>query len=660
MAQVEEGRGRMTRLARSRFGLVAIAAVPALALALVTRLVLLGMARGEIAAPIGAVLRGLVVGEIYDVVVVGWLMAPLVLYLALTTERWYHRPTNRGLVRALLWFGAALGVFVAVAEVLFFDEFRGRFNFVAVDYLIYPTEVATNLWESYPLVWIFGGIGVAAVAFVWLMRRRLAATFATTTPGRARATVAVVYGLTLGALTVAVGPGLARVSDDRTMNEIAANGYYTFWGALLGQDAPYEGWYAVDSTPAEQSRLAGLLAEPELAPASLDPHSTLRHIEVPGPERRLNVVMVLEESLGSTLVGALHPRDTSLTPHFDSLMALGTLLTNAYSTGNRTIRALEATSASIPPLPGISIVRRTASHNLFTLAEVLRSRGYATMFIYGGRALFDGMGSYMRDNGMERVIEQKDYPDSVFRTAWGVADEYIFDKSLTEMDSLARTGQPFYSLILSVSNHKPYSYPAGRIAADPNARRRVNAVQYADWALARFMTQAQTHPWYGNTLFVLLGDHGARVYGASEIPLPSYEVPILFVGPGIGTGQRLATLTSSLDLPPTILARLGVPYDTRWYGHDVFSIPPSEGRALMTHNSEIALMRGDTLAVLGLKGQTDVYLYDHEEGRLRLVKTPSDAERSLVHDAIAYYHTADRLYRSGEYHFPAQRVMAGK
>jgi len=140
---------------------------------------------------------------------------------------------------------------------------------------------------------------------------------------------------------------------------------------------------------------------------------------------------VLEESLGSQYIGALHPDTTpSLTPRFDSIAAEGTLLTQAFSTGNRTIRALEATTSSLPPLPGISVVRRAESVDLFTLPTLLRSRGYATEFIYGGRAVFDGMGSYMRNNGMERVIEQQDYPSGSFTTAWGVSDEAIFDKAM--------------------------------------------------------------------------------------------------------------------------------------------------------------------------------------------------------------------------------------
>lgn len=619
---------------------------------LITRLVLLALARHDLRASVGEVVKALAVGEVYDLLAALWVAAPLVLVIALLPDRWWERRFVRGWMRVWLFFLFSLATFVVAAEVLFFDEFTGRFNFVAVDYLIFPTEVVTNLWESYPLPAILAGVVAIGALALWLVRRRVAAAFASRSTAGSRLTTLGAYAVALGVLTWVMSPNMARVSQDRALNEVALNGWYTFTLALLGQDAPYEGLYATRPAAAEADRLRRLVSEPTASTAlPTEGIPTARRITPTLPEQRRNVVVVLEESLGADFVNALHPRkDTAWTPRYDSLITEGTLLANAYSTGNRTIRALEATTSSLPPLPGISIVRRAASQNLFTLPALLREHGYSTSFIYGGRALFDGMGSYMRANGMDAIIEQSDYPKGTFTTAWGVADEFIFDKALATFDSLNAAKRPFYSLVLSVSNHKPYDYPKGRINADPKARKRVNAVQYADWALGRFIRQAKDHPWFDNTLFVLMGDHGARVYGAAEIPLPSYRVPILFYAPGfIPAGQRVETMASNLDLPPTIMGRLGIAYDTRWFGHDIFSVAPDAGRALMTHNSEIALMRGNRMAVLGLKGAADVYAIDRASGKQSRVEHPDSSDRELVEDAIAYFHGADRMYRAGLY-----------
>ncbi|MHB1224045.1 MAG: LTA synthase family protein, partial [Gemmatimonadaceae bacterium] len=501
-----------------------------------------------------------------------------------------------------------------------------------------------------PLVPVLVGIAVVVAVLLWATRPLLARLDRQDGPAlRRRSVVGVVYVGALVLLTTTMSPRLAHVSPDRELNELAANGYYTFWQAFLGRDALYDGLYATESDRTVFTRLRRLVAADGVASATDAASPTERMIGSDRAPRRLNVVVVLEESFGSEFVGALHRGDpASITPAFDSLATGGVLLTRAYSTGNRTIRALEATTASLPPLPGISIVRRPQSVELYTLPAVLRARGYATEFIYGGRALFDGMGAYMRNNGVERVVEQGDFPRGTFATAWGVADEAIFDRALVELDSLHRTGRPFYALVLTVSNHKPYAYPSGRIAEDPAAHRREHAVRYADWALGRFMSAARAHAFFDSTRFVLMGDHGARVYGAAKIPLPSYEVPILFYGPSVvPAGARVATLSSSLDVPPTIMGILGGSYDSRFFGRDVLREPVVDGRALMTHNAELALMRGGRMAVLGLRGATTVYSVGGS-GPAHASETAAGIDRELVSDAIAFYQGADHLYRTGQ------------
>lgn len=636
----------------ARYAAAAVVAAVVLVLSLVTRATLIVVHGGWPVNRWPAIARAFATGAAYDVLVTLWLLLPLVLYLTLTTTRWLGRRANRALLFGTTAVAVGGALFVAMAEVLFFSEFDGRFNFVAVDYLIYPTEVVNNIWESYPTGWIVAAIATAAIATVYLARHRIRASIAAPAPLRGRLKFAAWYLVPLAVLSLSMSPKVAHVSEDRALNEVATNGYYAFWQAFWGQGTSYDALYATRDSAVTMPRIRGLLTDAESPLAAFAPRTTLRRVSTVRPPRRLNVVVVLEESLGSQYIGALHPDSgPSLTPRFDSIAAEGTLLTRAFSTGNRTIRALEATTSSLPPLPGISVVRRDESVDLFTLPALLRSRGYATEFVYGGRALFDGMGSYMRNNGMERVIEQKDYPKGGFTTAWGVADEAIFDKALAEMDSLHATGKPFYSLVLSVSNHRPYTYPAGRIGPDPNAKKRINVVQYADWALGRFVRDARKHAFFDSTVFVLMGDHGPRVYGAAEIPLQSYTVPVVFYAPGIiPAGVRVSDIASSMDVPPTVLGLLGGDYDSKFFGRDVLAPQPRTGLAVMTHNNEIALMRGQRMAVLGLRGATTVYDVD-ATGALRRLTAPDSSARNLVEDAIAYFQSADELYRRGDYHF---------
>lgn len=643
---------------RSRYRLVVALIVFYMAVWLITRLALLAFQHGLSRDGLLPVLKALGAGLVFDGVSALWLVLPLVLYLAVIPERWYHRNFQRLFLSLGLSLAVFSALFLAMAEYYFFDEFNSRFNFVAVDYLVYPTEVADNIWQSYHTGIVLAAVGLASWMVIEILGRATRLARERVTPPLQRLAFVAGFGLLLAAATATVSPALSHVSEDRALNEVAENGYYSFWMALLGTDAPYEGLYATRPQPAVLARLHRLLGdEPAAVPGSFAPGSTLRRIANPGPPRRMNVVVVLEESLGAEFIGALHPQagQESLTPRYDALTQEGTLLTHAYSTGNRTIRAIEATTSSLPPLPGESIARRDASVHLFTLPELLKAQGYQTMFVYGGRALFDGMGRYLSRNGVERIVDQRDFPKGTFTTAWGACDEAIFTKALQEMEAARATGIPFYSLVLSVSNHRPFAFPEDHVKFDPRYHRRENAVRYADYALGEFMAQAKAKGFYKDTLFVLMGDHGARVYGAAEIPLASYEVPILFMGAGVPAGKRVDTLASSLDVPPTVMGLLGMSYDSKFFGHDVFRVPPSEGRALMTHNSEIALMRDGRMAVLGLHESVDLYDVDLAKGEMKRRKAMDGTDGDLVEDAIAYYNGADRLYRGGAYAYTPAR-----
>lgn len=637
-----------TLLSRPLFVLLVVGL--SLTVSLLTRLALLALEPEVLGSGSWPLLRTLALGEFEDLKVALWVAVPWVLYLLVLPERWYAGRFHRVWLRVALGGAVAWALFVAVAEGFFFDEFAGRFNFVAVDYLLFPSEVATSIWESYHTgLWLLaiGGVGLLVI---WRLSPLLDRAWLHPSPLARRGLYALAFGAALALVTIALPGSSLTVAEDRRLNEIADNGYHTFWLALLGRDAPYRGWYASSEAAELAARLPRLVAEPTATPSTLTGDWTTRRVSPPGPARRLNVVIVLEESLGSEFVGALNPGMVSRTPELDRLAGEGTLLTQAFSTGNRTIRALEATTASIPPLPGISIVRRDQSQNLFTLPALLRERGYQTLFVYGGRALFDGMGAYLNANGVERVVDQTDFPSGLYTTAWGVADEFIFDRALTELDAMEGSGRPFYALVLSVSNHRPFLFPEGRITPKAEFHRRGNAVYYADYALGRFMRQAKDHAFFDHTLFVLMGDHGARVYGAAEIPMASYQVPILFLGPGsVPAGQRLDTLASSLDVPPTILGLLGESYESKFFGHDLFHLDPARGRAFMTHNSNIALLEGDRLAVLGLHQSVAHYRWNRGQGTLTRIEAPDAQDRELAADAIASYSGADQLYRSGAY-----------
>ena len=620
-----------------------------------TRLTLVALNTGELRSALWYLPLSLAVGLLFDVLVGLYATLPLVVLMLFFRLRWLTLNWARGLFSVIAWLFTFGLLYLSVVELFFFGEFDSRFNYVAVDYLIYPHEVFVNLWETYPVLSVMIGCALAALAVTFLTRGARAKALARSGRLRNRVRLLVVYvgGLFLG--TLGLNINLSRVSDNRTMNEITGNGIYSFAHAGLTNELDYNQYYACMDKRAMTQRLRRLLDDSHTTFLDRSTDGSIeRRVESDLPLNRFNVVLVIEESFGSKFVGSLKPDGKCLTPRFDSLAAEhGLLFRHVYATGNRTVRGIEASLASYPPIPGRSIVKRPDNEHIFTLSSLLKSEGYSTVFMYGGLSYFDNVGHFAENNGYDQVIDELDFDDPVFKTIWGVCDEDLFDKSLTVFDSLHTLGKPFFATLLTVSNHSPFTYPEGRIPFDPEERRRDNAVRYADYAIGKIIEDARSHDYFDSTLFVFMADHGARVYGSEQIPMRSYEIPLLFYSSALNpTGRTCDVLGSQMDVAPTILDYLGFSYNSEFFGRSLLSTSKDEERVLMSHNRDVSLLEDDTLAVLGIQGNADMWEVDDADGGIHRVNVPTDS--SLIEDAVAYYMTAYDMFSDHRLHPLAQ------
>ncbi len=576
-------------------------------------------------------------------------LIPLLCWLALVSNRQFAARWHR-----LLFLGAGFTfwfaqIFLLFTEFFFFDEFKSRFNTVAVDYLENPREVLINIWESYHVALLLLACLGLTLLWMWVARRLFGGMWEAPVSRKSR----VLHLAGAAALAAVLVPSInirgARVGSDRTVNEVANNGALSFFAAAWTHHIDFADFYKTMPLDDAYGRARRLMAAPG-ASFEAEGRSIRRRVAGDPARPRLNVVILLEESLGSEFWGSLGRRHT-LTPEMDKLAAEeGILFTNIYACGNRTVRGMEGVLSSFPPLPGGSIVKQDLSDNVETTARVLKRDGYSTLFVYGGHGLFDSMRSYAVRNGYDRFIEQKHFAHPTFTTIWGVCDEDIFARTIEECRALTGAGKPFFATALSVSNHKPYAYPKGRIPEDPGRRKREYAVRYSDFALGQFFRAARKEAFWTNTVFVVVADHGARVYGEQSIPIHSYEIPVLIVGPAVVKApRRIRQLGSSLDVSPTVLGLIGRPYETMFFGQDLLRSDPEAGRALLNHNRDIGLLARDRLAVLGLLQTVEFYAGDPKRVDMTLVSNPTEADRELERDAIALYQVADDLYAHRRY-----------
>lgn len=595
-------------------------------------------------------LRVAVAGLQFDLLISALAVLPQMLQLTLvsvfgnrqrssTWSRWFHEG---------LWtFSLAVLPLLCVAEFLFFEEFDSRLNYIAFEYLVYPTEVCCNIQQSYPVGWLLLGVTAAGVGTNWALRRRFHRHLESDARPTVRWCAPAVYAAALASLMITTRVEDSEATGNRVADQCALNGVYSFGYHAWTCRFDFDRLYVTMDPKLAHARIRERVGRQGdvFVPESDNPID--RTVASNVSRRDWNVVVILEESLGSDYVEAVGGK-RGLTPNLSALCRDGLLFDNFYATGNRTARALEAVLTSLPPIPTESILKRDKSDRVYTLANVLEQRGYERLFMTGGRGTFDGVRAFMTANGFNRFCEQNDYVSPSFVNAWGVADEDLFRQSLVEMDRMAATGSPFFSVLLTVSNHRPFTYPDGRIDLPSSEQTRDHAVKYADWALGQFFEQARKKTWHANTLYVVMGDHGARVYGQQQFPMKSYRVPALMIFPdGRHAGERLQTLACSLDVAPTVMGALGGEYKSVFFGRDVRAIRPEEGYALMQHNHEVALLTADRhMTVLGSGRRVWEYRLDPVTFDLKTAGGIPGRNDTL--DAIAFFQSAYELYYDEE------------
>ena len=620
-----------------RFGPALLAAALFVVVSALTRLLLSG--RPDVALPpgLGERVGIFAVGLLFDLVAACYVAAPMVLWLALVPDRVARSSPHRALSVLVFAAAAYVCVLLAVSEWLFWDEFGSRFNFIAVDYLLYTHEVLGNTWQSYPVGRVLLALLVAAAGFAWMLRRPLWRHSAAPLGWRTGLIVLAAWSTLVAGSVRWLDSDVKNLSAEDTANELAGNGLYEFFAANYRNELDYERHYA--TVPIDD---AMALVRTALGAAG---DGVERHVVSSRPERRLNVILVSVESLGAEFLGS-YGNAGGLTPNLDRLAGESLWFSNVYATGNRTVRGLEALSLALPPTPGQSIVRRPANDTLFSLGSVFEDKGYEVLFAYGGYGYFDNMNAFFDANDY-RSVDRRDIPSAhiAFENIWGVADEHLYDQVIEEFDReiAAHPGRPLFAHVMTTSNHRPYTYPAGRIDIPPGTGR-AGAVKYTDYALGRFLERARDRPWFGSTVFVISADHGASARGGMQIPVDKYRIPLFVYAPGHVAPRRIDRLMSQIDIAPTLLGLLDFDYYSKFLGRDLLHSPPASDRAFVANYQTLGYLKGGEMAVLQPKRATALL---SPLGEARAAAEPGDAQ--LMREAIAFYQVAAHVFDSGLY-----------
>lgn len=546
-----------------------------------------------------------------------------------------------------LWLAAcaSLEILLGMVELNFYQEFHQRLNSLVFQYLAEdPATVLSMLWHGFPvltLLSVWGGLTLIwSLLFGWLDRRcRPRAGLLTK---RSTAPLQLSWhwhGATLVALvlisvvaargTLRQGPPLrwgdAFTTDSVFINQLGLNPALTLYEAAKNRYSDHRdnAWKAVlpeDEALAVTRELLltgnDQLADPELAAVRRDyraPEAGLLPVR--------NVVVILMESFAGRYVGALGSRD-DITPNFDRLAAEGLLFERFFANGTHTHQGMFASMACFPNLPGFEyLMQSPEGGNRFSgLPQLLSARAFNDVYVYNGDFAWDNQLGFFGNQGMTRFVGRNDYIDPVVADpTWGVSDQDMFDRAVQELGALA-PGEPFYALLQTLSNHTPYALPdplpVPAVSGHGSQDAHLTAMRYSDWALGRFFEQAKRQPWYKDTLFVVVGDHG---FGApeqlTEMDLFRFHVPLLLIAPGVTEqfGSRREVVGTQVDVVPTIMGRLGGEVRHQCWGRDLLALDerdPGFGIIKPSGSDQtVAMIRGEQILVQPKDLEPRLYRY---------------------------------------------------
>lgn len=575
-------------------------------------------------------------------------LASLLLPPAGRTRRLWHAAQG-----AWLAGFACLLVFMEAATPPFMDQFDSRPNRLFFEYLDHPVEVLSTLWGAYRLpVLLAPGVALLVGWGSWKLCLKPAQASRPWGARRRLALLPLVALLLFAGARSSLGHRPANMSTaafcgDALVNQLGVSSAYSLASALYRM-RDESGSVSFYGRMPEDEVIGRVRRETGLPPSAFtDPGVPTLHRQIPKFKRArpLNLVIILEESLGARYVASLG--GLPLTPELEKLSRTGLWFSSLYATGTRSVRGIEAVVTGFPPTPARSVVKLGLSqHNFFTLGRLLKNQGYATEFIYGGDSRFDNMRGFLLGNGFERVVDEQGFSRPVFHGSWGVSDEDIFARVHKEL--LAHKDKPFFTFVFSVSNHSPFEFPDGRIDLQGTPRNTPeNAVRYADYALGRFFGQARKAPYWDRTVFLVVADHEDRVGGEGLVPVGLFHIPALILGADVGQG-RYDRVASQTDLAPTLLSLMGIESSHPMQGRDLLQTPADyPGRAIMQFHNNHAYMVGDRV-VVHTPGKPAVQ-YRYRQGRLE----PLEAEPELVRDALAQAIWPVIAYREKRYRLSA-------
>jgi phosphoglycerol transferase MdoB-like AlkP superfamily enzyme len=207
------------------------------------------------------------------------------------------------------------------------------------------------------------------------------------------------------------------------------------------------------------------------------------------------------------------------------------------------------------------------------LSTEFKEAGYQTAFYYGGELEFANIKSYLLKGGYEKIVGKGDFRPEDMNSKWGAHDHVVFNKMLGDINA-APAGKPFFHTLFTLSSHEPFEVPMETVIKGNDEQSKfLNSMYYADQSLGNFIKEAKQQPWWQNTLVIIVADHGHRLpVMQGEDLTKEFHIPMLWLGGALAKKNIVVDkLSSQIDIAPTLLSQLNMPYSQYRWGKDIFN-----------------------------------------------------------------------------------------
>lgn len=480
-------------------------------------------------------------------------LLPLLIYLT----KWVvpKMPLNPLAIKIYTYFFIVLFSILSIANLLIYREWGSKLNYRALDFgFSSPGEAMASSLSS-PIAFALTAFVLLTTMGVWMAQKICVFQIPAYRPKPLKKGV-LAFGL-LSILFLCIRGGWQLTPINQSMsyfsqkpiaNHASVN---TFWNLMHdvskninAQNNPYR--YL--STQEAEAIVR------ELYQVKQEKSTPILRIQKP------NVVVIILESFTADVVKRLGG-ETNIAPELEKVIQEGLLFENIYASGDRTDKGLIAILSGFPSQAVRSIIKEESKQEkLPALSQNFKQKRYHTSFYYGGESEFFGLKSYVLFHQFEHLVDKSAFRSEDMNSKWGAYDEHVFNHQLSE---LKNTPQPFFSTLLTLTNHEPFELPRkGKFAVNDVRDQYRNTAAYTDSCLGAYFKEAKKQAWYHNTLFVIVADHGHRLPADRyESWHPNrYRIPLLFTGGALKNdfkGKKNTTYGSQTDIANTLLTQLG-------------------------------------------------------------------------------------------------------